>query len=316
MKILVTGGLGFIGTRLVRKLTEKGHDVVSVDLHVRDFEDYVRADVTSFSELWRVFKLNGPFDMVIHTAGEVGRMIGEEHPQKMVYVNDVGVINLIQLCLEYDTRLVYFSTSEVYGKKFDELECVKEEDLMKTSPFDVTNIYAMSKLFGEALVAHYTKNYGLKAVSIRPFMIYGPGVYPSKYKSALDQFVYNALLGKPLIVHKGSERAWCYVDDFVEGVILVAEKHSFESKKYEAYNIGSEEYISTEDLARKCVKIVGASEKLIELVDPPNKFLSARKRFSVDKIKKLGYAPKVSLDRGIEEVVKWYRNLLGNLKSH
>jgi len=312
MKVLVTGGLGFIGTHLVSTLRRFGHEVVSVDLQIRDFDEYVRADVTNFSELWRVFKVNGPFDVVIHTAGEVGRLVGEEHPQKMIYVNDVGVINLIQLCLESGSKLIYFSTSEVYGKRFDDSSCVEEPDLFNVSPFDVTNVYAMSKLFGEALVAHYVKNYELQAVGVRPFMIYGPGVYPSKYKSALDQFIYNALVGKPLIVHRGSSRAWCYVDDFVEGVMLVLHRHEFQPRVYEAYNIGSDEYITTEELAKKCVKAADASEELIRLVEPPEKFLSLQKKFSIKKIKELGYSPKVGIDQGIEEVVKWYRSLLRN----
>src|SRR4030042_4843157 len=112
VKIFVTGALGFIGSFLVPYLTEQGHEVVSSDVHVRDYDDYVRADVTSFEDLYRIFKKE-KINQVVHMAGEVGRMVGEEHPQKMLYVNNIGTLNLIKLCIEYNARLVYFSTSEV-----------------------------------------------------------------------------------------------------------------------------------------------------------------------------------------------------------
>ena len=142
-KIFVTGALGFIGSYLIPHLTRQGHKVTSSDVHVRDYADYVRADVTSFEDLYKIFKEKN-IDQVIHMAGEVGRMVGEEHPQKMMYVNNIGTLNLIKLCLEYNAKLVYFSTSEVYGRLFDMGRPVKEEDLEKGSVFTTTNSLLMA----------------------------------------------------------------------------------------------------------------------------------------------------------------------------
>lgn len=303
-KIFVTGALGFIGSFLVPYLTEQGNEVVSSDVHVRDYDDYVRADVTSFEDLYRIFKKED-IDQVIHMAGEVGRMVGEEHPQKMLYVNNVGTLNLIKLCLEYDARLLYFSTSEVYGRLFDKNEPVKEEDLEKGSVFTATNIYAMSKLFGEAIVRHYVENYGLNAVTIRPFMVYGPGEHPSKYRSAIINFIHSALKGERLIVHKGAERAWCYVSDFIDGFYIVME-HSF-SGKYEAFNIGSDEYHTMEEVARMVVEQCGGNYDQIEVIEPPTKFLSLSKQFSIEKIKSFGYKPRTPLKEGIKRVAEWQK---------
>jgi nucleoside-diphosphate-sugar epimerase len=311
VKILLTGGLGFIGKKLFERLRAEGHSVLAIDLHVRDYEDYVRGDITHFEELYRIFKNANGFDLVIHAGGEVGRMIGEEHPQKMVYVNDVGTLNIIQLSLDYGSRLIYFSTSEVYGHLFEHKEVV-EEDLDRLSPFELTNIYAISKFFGETLVRHYVLNYGLLAASVRPFMVYGPGVFPSKYKSALDQFVYNALQDKPLVVHRGSERAWCYVDDFVEGFICILNNHKMEPGRYEAFNVGTQEYISSEDLARKIVALAGKSEDLIQVIDPPGRFLSNRKRFSIDKLSSLGFKQQVGIEEGIMRVIEWMKSIPSN----
>jgi dTDP-glucose 4,6-dehydratase len=303
-KIFVTGALGFIGSYLIPYLTRQGHKVVSSDVHVRDYDDYVRADVTSFEDLYKIFK-NENVEQVIHMAGEVGRMVGEEHPQKMMYVNNIGTLNLIKLCLEYNARLVYFSTSEVYGRLFDKNEPVKEEDLEKASVFTTTNIYAMSKLFGEAIVRHYVENYGLNAVTVRPFMVYGPGEHPSKYRSALINFVHSALKGEKLTVHKGAQRAWCYVSDFISGVHLVTQ-HPF-SGKYEAFNIGSDEYHTMGEVARIVVDECGADENQIEIVEPPKRFLSLNKQFSIEKIRNAGYEPKISLREGIHRVAEWQR---------
>jgi len=238
-------------------------------------------------------------------AGEVGRMVGEEHPQKMMYVNNIGTLNLIKLCLEYDARLVYFSTSEVYGHLFDKGTPVKEEDLEKGSVFTTTNIYAMSKLFGEAIVRHYVENYSLNAVTIRPFMVYGPGEHPSKYRSAIINFVGSALKGEPLTVHKGTKRAWCFVSDFIDGLCLASNK-TF-SGKYEAFNIGSDEFLSMEEVARIVVEECGRNHSLIKMVEPPTKFLSPSKNFSIQKIRSLGYEPKIPLREGVRKVIEWQK---------
>jgi dTDP-glucose 4,6-dehydratase len=303
-KIFVTGALGFIGSYLIPYLTRQGHEVVSSDVHVRDYDDYVRADVTSFEDLYKIFKKEN-IEPVIHMAGEVGRMVGEEHPQKMMYVNNIGTLNLIKLCLEYNARLVYFSTSEVYGRLFDKNEPVKEEDLEKASVFTTTNIYAMSKLFGEVVVRHYVENYGLNAVTVRPFMVYGPGEHPSKYRSALINFVHSALKGEKLTVHKGTQRAWCYVSDFISGLNL-AMQFPF-SGKYEAFNIGSDEYHTMEEVARMVVAECGATANKIKVVEPPAKFLSLAKKFSITKARSLGYEPEISLREGIQRVAEWQR---------
>jgi len=307
MKILVTGAMGFIGKYMIRALKNHGYDVTGIDLAIADSENYVRADITYFEDVWRIFKESNGFDVVLHLAGEVGRLNGEEYPQRMIYVNEIGTLNLLQLCLEYNSKLVYFSTSEIYGKLFDEKE-VCEEDFSIIGPDMVTNVYAMSKLFGEGIVNHYVKNYNLLAVGIRPFMIYGPGVTASKYKSAIDQFVYNSLNNKPFVVHQGSERAWCYIDDFIDAILKIVENHSFTHSVYESYNVGTQEYISTEDLANLILELTGAPSNLMQIAQLPEKFISGRKRFSNKKLRDLGWEQKVPLRQGLQEVIKWYKS--------
>lgn len=303
--IFVTGALGAIGTFLVPYLRKQGHHVIASDILIRDYVDYIRADITSFEDLYRVFK-NEQIDTVIHMAARVGRMLGEERPQKMIYVNNVGTLNLIKLGLEHNCQLINFSTSEVYGHLFDQGKPVKEDDLENTSPFTTTNIYAMTKLFAENLVKHYVENYGLKAITVRPFMVYMPNEYPSKYRSAMINFVHHAIMGETITVHKGAVRAWCYVSDFIQGLLL-AMQQPIAHGKYEAYNIGSDEYHTMEELAHIIIDECGSDYSQIQIVEPPKRFSSLVKRFSVDKLKALGYKPKVSVRQGIRKVVGYQK---------
>lgn len=301
--VLVTGALGVIGQHLTKDLRTAGYDVIGADLGIRDYSDYVRADVTAFEDLHRI-GLNHSIDVVVHMAGEVGRMVGESHPQRMVYVNDVGTINVAQFCVETGARMISFSTSEVYGHLLDDDQAVTEDLLEDSgSAFVTTNVYALSKLFGEALVKHFVDNYDLNAVAVRPFMIYGPGEAPSKWRSAMTNFVFAARNGSSLTVHRGTARAWCHVSDFVAGIQLLIEQPK--SPSYQAYNVGSDEYLDMEAVAHTIVDVVGADPSLVNVVDPPNKFMSSRKRASIDKLRKLGYDPKIDLRQGVQSVAEW-----------
>ena len=267
--VLVTGALGVIGNHMTSVLKDRGYAVIGADLALRDYSDYVRADVTAFEDLHRIGKKN-KVDVVDHMAGEVGRMVGESYPQRMIYVNDVGTVNVIQFCLDQSAKLVYFSTSEVYGHLLDAGDPVREHQIAdEASAFVTTNIYAMSKLYGEALVKHHVDNYGLNAVGVRPFMIYGPGEAPSKWRSALSNFVHAARHGLPITVHSGTMRSWCYIDDFVEGIRILTELPQQDG--YEAYNVGSDEYLTMEQVARMICEELGANQDLVQVVPPQSR---------------------------------------------
>lgn len=301
--VLATGALGVIGSHLTGLLRKRGYEVIGADLGIRDYSDYIRADVTSFEDLHRIGKEH-KVDVVIHMAGEVGRMVGETHPQRMIRVNALGAANVVQFCLEQDAKLVYFSTSEVYGHLLDAGEPVTERQLQdEASAFVTTNIYAMSKLYGEALVKHYVDNYGLSAVGVRPFMIYGPGEIPSKWRSAICNFVHAARHRQPITVHEGTVRSWCYIDDFVEGIRILTEQPRLD--RYEAYNVGSDEYLTMEQVAKAICEELGAPQDLVNVVPAPGKFLSPVKIASIEKMRALGYDPKTSLRDGVRVVAQW-----------
>ncbi|WP_125154903.1 NAD-dependent epimerase/dehydratase family protein [Clostridium rectalis] len=310
--ILVTGGLGFIGKKLVQKLKDEYSDykIVVLDQYIRDYDDYIRSDITDFGEIYtNVKRINGNIKYIIHAASEVGRINGEEHPWKMIDSAVKGTLNLINIALEYDAKLVYFSTSEVYGDIFDDKEVV-EEDMLNVSPLTLNNVYAISKLFGESLVRHYVKNYGLKAVGIRPFMVYGPGVYSSKYKSALDIFAWKLLNEEEINVDENCVRSWCHINDFIDGILLIIKKHNFHNKEYTAYNVGNnKEYKTIEESAEFIRKELSKDTSLINIQRFNGKFKSQSKYFKIDKLESLGFVPKVTINDGIKEMIDWYKKV-------
>lgn len=296
--ILVTGAAGVIGQHLVPYLDSKGHIVIGTD--IARHGGCIKADVSSYKDMAKLMAKTEP-EILIHMAGEVGIKNGEEHPDKMVQVNAVGTQNIVELCTENGVDLVYFSTSEVYGHSLDARTHVTEDEPL--GALNTTNIYAMSKLFGEAIVKHYVENYQLSAVTVRPFMVYGPGEYPTIYRSAISRMVYRALTGKTIVAHIGAVRAWCYIDDFVKGVELVMEKAK--TRRYEAYNIGSDEAYSMEKVAQRIQQIAGRGT--VALTEPPNQFVNKVKIASIEKARAIGYDPKVTLVEGLQNVIDWQR---------
>lgn len=296
--VLVTGGLGVIGSRLVPHLRKRGYDVKVMDNKIAKMPDYIRADICSTVEVMEAFK-RWDIESVLHLAGEVGRENGELFARRQVDVNVSGTLNLIQLCREYSARLIYAGTSEAYG---DIGEQVMREDL---SPANLTNCYAISKYQAEQYVRHFVENYGLEAHIIRIFMCYGPGEHPSYYRSAISRFVYNILHNRPITVHKGATRSWCYIDDVVEGWRLVLEH--FTPGKTELYNIGRNDPHTMLEVAQLICQLAGKSKDLIRIAEPP-RFVTTTKNASFEKAKeKLGFEAKVSLKEGLWQTIEWQR---------
>lgn len=296
--LLVTGGLGVIGSRLIPYLRTRGYDVKALDNKIAKMPDYIRADICSMVEVMQAFK-QWDIDYVLHLAGEVGRENGELLARRQVDVNISGTINMIQLCREYGARLVYAGTSESYGELGDK---VMVEGM---PPGRLTNAYALSKFHAEQYIQHFVENYDLEANIIRIFMCYGPGEYPSYFRSAISRFVYNILHDRVITVHKGAVRSWCYVDDICEGWRLVVDR--FSPSACELFNIGRNDPRSMQDVANLVCELVDKKTDLIKYADPP-KFVMPVKYASFEKAKaRLGFEAKTPLDIGIQRTIEWQR---------
>lgn len=300
MAVLITGGLGVIGRRLTEHLRERGYDVKVTDVAVRKTDDYQRADVTRYEELTEVFR-RWPIEHVFHLAGEVGRENGEQFPRRCVDINVSGTLNLIQLALEYDARLYFASTSEIYGELG---ETKLHEELETTTVLEPHNCYGMSKLQAEHYLRHFTKSQGLKATSMRFFMCYGPGEYPDPYRSAMTNFIHNVRHDQPINVHRGTARSWCYIDDIVAGCRALMER--WDGKSYEAYNIGRSDPLPTTEVAEMICDLLGKPRDLIQLSEP-GPLVTRVKNASFAKAKEeLGWEAQIDLREGVERTIAWH----------
>jgi nucleoside-diphosphate-sugar epimerase len=308
MAILITGGLGVIGSRLSEVLREHGHDVRVTDHRILKEDGYLRADVCEYHELDRVFR-SGPIKHVFHLAGEVGRENGELFPRRCVDTNVSAILNLIQLCREYGARLYFASSSEVYGERG--ATTILTEGLIEKSPVQPHNCYGLSKLQAEQYIRHFVEQYDLEALSFRFFMCYGPPEYPSPFRSAMSNFIYRALRAERITAHRGTAREWCYTDDIVEGCRLALEGFD-PGRGYQAYNLGRSGLIDTVECARLVCRLADAPEDLVDVVEP-GPFTTHVKRASFDKIREhFGFEARVPLEEGVARTIEWQRtNVLG-----
>lgn len=300
MNILVTGGLGTVGSVLVAELRRRGHSVWICDLPHHHDEQYVRADVGLYRQLERVFE-GRRFDLVYHLAAEFGRWNGEDFFDTLWRSNVVGTKNLIRLQESLRFRTVFFSSSEVYG----DYDGIMSEDVMDRVEVRQLNDYAMSKWVSEQQFLNSAAMQGTESVRVRLFNTYGPGEHYSPYRSVCCLFIYRALTDRPYKVYLNHHRTSSYVDDTVATLANIAERF----KPGAVYNIGGEEYHDIRQLSDLILAACGKDDRLVEYVEA-EPFTTRDKRVDLTlACRDLEHAPKVSLEDGIERTVAWMKSV-------
>ncbi len=310
-RVVITGGAGFIGTTLARRLVGD-NEIVAVDNLHRDTLGgtslaehpnftFVQGDVLDVPFLTEVV---AGATHVVHAAAIAGVDTVIASPVRTMRVNLIGTYNALEAALATkDTleRLIEFSTSEVFGTyafKVDELHVTTQG-----SVGEARWTYAVSKLAGEHMAHAYHGELGLPTVSVRPFNVYGPGQIGG---GAIRAFIETALAGKPLVIHgDGSQiRAWCYVDDMVEALMLALEHPNAVG---ESFNVGNaRSAVTIYDLALRIKRLTALDH---DLVFQPLHYSDVELRIpNVDKARDLlGFEAKVELDEGLERTIAWYR---------
>jgi nucleoside-diphosphate-sugar epimerase len=312
-RILLTGGAGFIGSHLVERLVDH-NDVVVFDNYRRDAITHldpeklprltvIKGDVLDKEALQKAMQ---GCDSVIHMASIAGVDTVLKNPVLTMRVAMIGTDNALEVAREIGSvkRFIDFSTSEVFGRY-----------AYHVTEFDATTLgavgearwtYAVAKLATEHLAMNHHKEYGLPSCSIRPFNVYGPRQVG---EGAVHHFIRRAIAGEPLIVHRdGSQiRAWCYIDDLVDAVLLALKR---EEAVGHAFNIGNpRSTVTIYNLAREIIRLSQSSSE-IQFIDWPHADVEIRVP-AVGKMRELlGFSPRVNLEEGLLRTIDWYRNNL------
>ena len=289
-RALVIGSEGSIGTPLVKHLRGRGYHVIEVDIRPGHRDNYMVADINHPVDLLPAFDLNP--DVVFFLSAMVSRVTCEQAGSLAIATNVAGTNNVLQLCLRVDAMLVFFSTSEIYGPYCD----VMEETISNPQP---NNRYGLSKYIGERLVEYEVRNSGLRAVVIRPFMMYDEEEQFGDHRSAMIRFAGNLALGWPIVVHRGGVRGWLHASDAVraiEGAAFVSD--------FRVINIGHPDLLGVDELAELIRGKLKAPRELITYTDLPSG-MTLRKKPTLERQREiLGMEPEVSLEEGVERVCR------------
>jgi len=287
-KALVIGSEGNIGAPLTAHLRSVGYEVIGLDLRPGWREDYYTADITHPVDLIPAFDW-GP-DVVFLLAATVGRMVCEQAASLAISTNLAGVNNVLQLCKRAGARCVYFSSSEVYGPHCDPM------DEVHSVPHP-NNRYALTKWLGEQLVEYEARAGGLRAVTLRPCMVYDEHETVGEHRSAMIRFVSNLARGRPIEVHRGSARSWLHVSDIVRGIEAAGRLD-----EYSVINLGHPELVPMADLAEMIRAELGASPELVITTELPPK-MTLIKRPTLERQRSLlGFEPRVGIEEGVRRM--------------
>ena len=315
--IIVTGGLGFIGSNLIELLLDNKYFVINIDkisyssnyYNVKSFSKkyykFIKCDINNKIKIRKILNQYKPvciFNLAAET--HVDRSI--DNPSEFIKSNIFGVYNLLEEFKIFhiknkNTKLIHISTDEVYG---DVLNGRSSEN----SPYKPSSPYAASKAASDHLVSSYVRTYKIPALITNCSNNYGPKQHPEKL---IPKLIYNILYNKPLPIYgKGTNsREWIYVKDHCEALIKVFKK----GKVGQFYNIGSNKNLSN---LKVCEKIIKHSKKIFSInKDIKINFIKDRPghdiRYAINsnKIKKeLDWRPKVNFEQGIKLTLKWYKN--------
>jgi len=310
MRILITGGAGFIGSHLCDRLLNEGHEVIAMDnlmtgkvdniahLSGNDRFHFIKHDVTNY-----IF-VEGPLDAVLHLASLPSPVDYLNYPIQTLKVGALGTHKTLGLAMEKGARYLLASTSEVYG---DPLVHPQDEDYWgNVNPIGPRGVYDESKRFAEALAMAYHRYHNVDTRIARIFNTYGPRMRLDDGR-VVPNFVSQALRGDPLTVYDEGEhtRSFCYISDQVDGLVRL-----LFSEENEPVNIGNPDEMTILEFAHQVLAVTG-SDSEITFVEPADARTADDPQVRCPDISKaqrvLGWSPEVSLEEGLARTAAYFR---------
>lgn len=296
MRVAVTGASGFIGSHLTRYLSERGFEVLRVD--VRGVERPV--DVASFEQVDRFFAEHRP-DAVVHLAAIASIPECIRDPRRCFEVNVLGTLNVVEASVRHGvSRLIYASSANVYGAR-PRTPVTEEEPLRPRSPYDHTKVAA------ESVVMSYVSTKKLDAVVLRSWKVFGEG---EPETSVTTRFIDSCLRGEPIPLHNGGRDVTdpYHVLNYCRAVELALRADGISG---EVFNLGTGNRLSIRELAELIRRLTGSSSELVDL--PPRTEQEREPMVSYPSIEKarrvLGYEPVVGLEEGLRRLIAWRSSL-------
>lgn len=314
MKVVVTGGAGFLGSHLCRKLLESGHEVICIDNLITGKEEniadlknnanfkFINADASWGLPEEILNQVQDDIRQIYHLASPASPNKDNPksyiaHPFETMKVNTMGTMKLSEQASEMGARFLFASTSEVYGNPLEHPQ--KETYNGNVSTVGPRSVYDESKRFGETITSAYVRSKNLDGRIVRIFNTYGPNMADDG--RVVIEFINAALADKPLpIFGDGSQtRSFCYVDDMVEGLIVAMEK----GESGEVYNLGNPDEFTISELAEKVKEVIGSSSEIQNAGPLPEDDPEQRCPDITKAKEKLGWEPKVSLEEGLKKLI-------------
>jgi nucleoside-diphosphate-sugar epimerase len=309
MRVVVAGGAGFLGSHMCRALLEQGHTVACIDSLITgqrsNLDDLIGRQGFEFHDADVTNPPRVPADLILHLASPASPVHYKRFGIETMMANSFGTQRLLDLARAEGARLVFASTSEVYGDPL--VHPQTEEYWGNVNPIGTRACYDESKRFGEALTYEYRRQYGVNASIVRIFNTYGPNMNVNDGR-VIPAFVGAALTGKPIPLHGdgAQSRSFCYVTDLIDGFIRVAMDASADG---EVFNIGNPHEVTMRELAQLVARLVGCEFEVLsgerEAGDP------ARRRPDISKMRhRYGWDPKVPLEEGLQRTIDYFRGVL------
>lgn len=312
-KVLVTGGLGFIGSNLARELLKRGADVTILDalipglggnkFNVSDIKDNVKVVIGDVRDEKTVVDAVKGKDYVFHLAGQVDHKRSIEKPYEDIEIRCRGTLNVLEALRKHNSRakLVFSGTRAVYGT-------IKKPPATEDSPTEPKGVYAITSFAAEKLILIYGKVYGLAAVCLRITNTYGPRHQMKLPYGVANWFVRLAMDGKPITVMGKGEftRDFLFIEDCVEAMIAVAES---DKANGQVFNLGSGKVVSFLEMAKKVIAAVGkGSYKMVPYEGLTAKIEPGDCELDVSKLRKAtGWKPKTKLEDGLKATIAFYK---------
>ncbi len=310
MRVLITGGAGFIGSHLCERFIAGGHTVVCVDNLLTGSETNVASLVSTQAfqmirhDITKTLSVSGPLDGVLHFASPASPSDYLKYPIETLSVGSMGTFNALELAKAKGAKFLLASTSEVYGDP--EVHPQPESYWGHVNPIGPRGVYDEAKRFAEALTMAYHRHHGVDTRIVRIFNTYGPRMRHDDGR-AVPTFIAQALKGEPLTVFgDGSQtRSFCYIDDLVEGIVRL-----LQATYHEPVNLGNPDERSILDIGKKVLAHCNGTTSRLEFRPLPTDDPKQR-RPDIRRIQALlDWQPRVSLDEGLARTIEWFRRTL------